>query len=109
MDGGAPKIDIPAPDVNTPSQIILRRWAGLWPGARTQARHGVGRQLPAAEPISSEALLELDVCVLFPAALENVITAPNAAAVKAKIVAELAAHIVAVARVYAAMKARGWA
>lgn len=45
---------------------------------------------PDTEPISNEELLELDVCVLFPSALENVITERNAARVKARIVAELA-------------------
>ena len=45
---------------------------------------------PGADSISNEELLELDVTVLYPAALENVITAVNAANIKAKIVAELA-------------------
>lgn len=45
---------------------------------------------PDTEPISNEDLLELDVCVLFPSALENVITERNAACVQAQIVAELA-------------------
>jgi glutamate dehydrogenase (NAD(P)+) len=45
---------------------------------------------PGAESISNEKLLELDVAVLFPSALENVITDANAARVKAKIVCELA-------------------
>ncbi|NIK78192.1 glutamate dehydrogenase [Paenibacillus castaneae] len=40
--------------------------------------------------ISNEALLELDVDILVPAALENVITAVNADNIKAKIVAEAA-------------------
>ncbi|GIP17976.1 glutamate dehydrogenase [Paenibacillus montaniterrae] len=40
--------------------------------------------------ISNEKLLELDVTVLVPAALENVITAANASAIKAAIVAEAA-------------------
>ena len=40
--------------------------------------------------ITNEELLELDVVVLFPSALENVITAANAGAIKAKISAELA-------------------
>ncbi|HET6485978.1 MAG TPA: Glu/Leu/Phe/Val dehydrogenase [Spirochaetia bacterium] len=44
----------------------------------------------AAEPITNEKLLELDVTVLFPAALENVITDANAGRVKARIVCELA-------------------
>jgi glutamate dehydrogenase (NAD(P)+) len=43
-----------------------------------------------AEAISNEELLELNVDVLFPSALENVITERNAARIKAKIVAELA-------------------
>jgi len=46
--------------------------------------------LPACNTLSNEELLELDVDVLVPAALENVITAENAGKVKAKIVAELA-------------------
>lgn len=40
--------------------------------------------------ISNEKLLELDVTVLIPAALENVITSANASAIKAAIVAEAA-------------------
>ena len=45
---------------------------------------------PGAESISNEKLLELDVTVLFPAALENMITDVNASRIKAKIVCELA-------------------
>jgi glutamate dehydrogenase (NAD(P)+) len=45
---------------------------------------------PGAQAITSEKLLELDVTVLFPAALENVITDVNASRIKAKIVCELA-------------------
>jgi glutamate dehydrogenase (NAD(P)+) len=45
---------------------------------------------PGAKNISNEELLELDVTVLLPAALENVITAENAARVKATIIGELA-------------------
>jgi glutamate dehydrogenase (NAD(P)+) len=47
-------------------------------------------KFPGAESITSEKLLELDVTVLIPAALENVITDVNAARIKAKIVCELA-------------------
>ncbi len=46
--------------------------------------------LPGCDTISNEELLELDVDVLIPAALENVITAENAGRIKAKIVVELA-------------------
>jgi len=41
-------------------------------------------------PVSNEDLLELDVDVLIPSAMENAITAKNASKIKAKIVAELA-------------------
>jgi glutamate dehydrogenase (NAD(P)+) len=46
--------------------------------------------LPDANSITNESLLELDVDVLIPAALENVITSTNAGSIKASIVAELA-------------------
>ena len=45
---------------------------------------------PNTKAISSEDLLELEVDILIPAALENVITEKNAPNIKAKIVAELA-------------------
>ncbi|MBU0704430.1 MAG: glutamate dehydrogenase, partial [Chloroflexi bacterium] len=45
---------------------------------------------PGAKAITNAELLELDVVVLFPSALENQITAANAEDIKAKIVAELA-------------------
>lgn len=45
---------------------------------------------PGAKPISNADLLELDVDILAPAALEQVITGKNAANIKAKVVAELA-------------------
>jgi glutamate dehydrogenase (NAD(P)+) len=47
-------------------------------------------RFPEAEAISNEELLELDVTVLFPSALENVITAANAGRIKCKISCELA-------------------
>jgi glutamate dehydrogenase (NAD(P)+) len=45
---------------------------------------------PGGESIGSGALLELPVTVLFPAALESVITGENAAKIKARICCELA-------------------
>jgi len=45
---------------------------------------------PGAANITNAELLELPVTVLFPSALENVITEANVARIKAKIVAELA-------------------
>ncbi|GFO97855.1 glutamate dehydrogenase [groundwater metagenome] len=46
--------------------------------------------LPNTEPISNEELLELEVDIVIPSALENVITEKNAPNIRAKIVAELA-------------------
>ncbi|MCB0211451.1 MAG: Glu/Leu/Phe/Val dehydrogenase [Anaerolineae bacterium] len=45
---------------------------------------------PNTETISNDELLATDVTILFPAALENVITDENAGSIKAKIVAEMA-------------------
>ena len=45
---------------------------------------------PGAKTISNEELLELEVTVLIPSALENVITESNARRIKAKLSAELA-------------------
>ncbi|MBN2110598.1 MAG: Glu/Leu/Phe/Val dehydrogenase [Methanosarcinaceae archaeon] len=55
-----------------------------------KAKTGSVTGLPGTEPINNNAILELDVDVLIPAALENVITEKNAYKVNAKIVAELA-------------------
>jgi glutamate dehydrogenase (NAD(P)+) len=46
--------------------------------------------LKSGEKITNEELLEMDVDVLIPAAIENVITKKNASKIKAKIIAELA-------------------
>jgi glutamate dehydrogenase (NAD(P)+) len=45
---------------------------------------------PGAEPMTNEELLELEVTVLFPSALENVITDANANKIRCKISCELA-------------------
>ncbi len=55
-----------------------------------KAETGSVCNLPNMERISNEELLELDVDILIPAAIENVITEKNAPNIKAKIVAELA-------------------
>ncbi len=47
-------------------------------------------KFPGAKVIPHEELLELDVEVLYPAALENAITSENAGKIKARIVCELA-------------------
>jgi len=51
---------------------------------------GAVANCPGTDAITNEELLELDVDVIFPSALENVITEKNAAKIKAKILAELA-------------------
>jgi glutamate dehydrogenase (NAD(P)+) len=53
-------------------------------------RTGSLEGLPGVDRITNEQLLELNVRVLFPAALENTMTDANAAKVKARIVCELA-------------------
>jgi glutamate dehydrogenase (NAD(P)+) len=53
---------------------------------RSGSLHG----FPEADSINNEELLELGVTVLFPSALENVITATNADRIKCKISCELA-------------------
>jgi len=65
---------------------------GLDPEAVTEykAKTGSVINFPNAERISNEELLELDVDILIPAALESVITEENATNIKAKIIAELA-------------------
>ena len=65
---------------------------GIDPTALVQHKNKTGRVegFPGSRPISNEELLELKVDVLFPAALENVITAKNCKNIKARILCELA-------------------
>ncbi len=65
---------------------------GLSPVDVAEYKQRTGRLsgFPGAKEISNEELLTLDVDVLIPSALENVITEKNACDVKAKIIAELA-------------------
>ena len=55
-----------------------------------KAKTGLVSSFPAGDPISSDALLELQCDILVPAALENQITLENADRIKARIVAEAA-------------------
>ena len=55
-----------------------------------KAKTGSVVDFPNSDPISNEDLLELDVDILIPAALENVITDENASNIKAGIICELA-------------------
>lgn len=70
----------------------ILNWEGLPAEASVahKARTGAVQGFPASEPISNEELLELDVMVVFPSALENVITAANAGRIRARFCAELA-------------------
>ncbi|RKY65434.1 MAG: glutamate dehydrogenase [Candidatus Latescibacterota bacterium] len=65
---------------------------GLEPEAvrKYKAKTGSVINFPNTKAISNEDLLQLEVDVLIPAALENVITERNAPNIRAKIVAELA-------------------
>ncbi len=65
---------------------------GMNPEEIIKFKHKTGKVsgFPGSKPISNEDLLELPVNVLYPSALENVITASNAANIKAKISCELA-------------------
>lgn len=58
--------------------------------AEFQAKTGTVVGFPGAMSLTNQQLLELEVDVLVPAALEGVITGDNAANVNAKIIAELA-------------------
>ncbi|MFQ5462581.1 MAG: Glu/Leu/Phe/Val dehydrogenase [Phycisphaerae bacterium] len=66
--------------------------AGLDADALIRHKHETGSvsDFPGASPISNEDLLELECDVLYPAALEGVLTGKNVANVKARIVCELA-------------------
>lgn len=67
-------------------------WQGLEAAAvkRHKAITGSVINFPGADFLTNEALLELDVTLLAPAALENAITAQNADRIKARMIAELA-------------------
>lgn len=67
-------------------------WAGLDATAVKDHKAATGSVVgfPGAQPITNADLLELEVTVLAPSALENVLTTRNAGNVKAKIIAELA-------------------
>jgi len=66
--------------------------AGIDPEAAKKCKDETSTvcNLPGVERISNEELLELDVDILIPSAVEEVITGENAPRIKAKIIAELA-------------------
>jgi glutamate dehydrogenase (NAD(P)+) len=73
------------------SQGGIHRPDGLDIGAARswKAEHGTVVGLPGTEPIGNAELLELDVDILAPAALENQITVANAERVRPRILAEI--------------------
>jgi len=74
------------------SRGAISRPDGLDPEAVLAHKNETGSviRFEGAETISNEELLELDVDILIPAALENAITMQNADRIRARIVAELA-------------------
>ncbi len=68
----------------------IHKKTGLWFNevAAYKKKNKSMANLPGTENISNEELLELDVDILVPAALEDVITENNARNIKAKLVAE---------------------
>jgi glutamate dehydrogenase (NAD(P)+) len=65
---------------------------GIDPRAALEHKNKTGSVagLPGTQPITNEQILELDVDILWPCAMENVLTGENAGRVKARIVAEAA-------------------
>ena len=65
---------------------------GMDPEAIVKHKLETGKvgDFPGSKPITNEELLELNVDILYPAALENMITKENAPRIKAKISCELA-------------------
>jgi len=65
---------------------------GIDPRAALEHKNRTGSVagLPGTQSLTNEEILELDVDILWPSAIENVITGQNAGRVKAKIVAEAA-------------------
>jgi glutamate dehydrogenase len=63
---------------------------GIWFNEVSAYKKKTGNivNMPESEPITNEELLELDVDILVPAALEDVITEKNASKIRAKLVAE---------------------
>jgi len=70
----------------------IYRKEGLDPDEVLEHKNRTGSvvDFPDTKPISNEEILELDVDILLPSALENVITKKNANKIKAKILGELA-------------------
>jgi len=68
----------------------IHKKTGLWFNevAAHKKKNTSLANLPSSENITNEELLELDVDILVPAALEDVITENNARSIKAKLVAE---------------------
>lgn len=73
-----------------PEKVLAHKQSGGTVSSYGQKRDGLSSAKNALRNITNDELLELEVDVLVPAALENVLTAENASKVKAKLVLELA-------------------
>jgi len=70
--------------------IVNKKGLDPWKVAEHKEKTGSVVGFPGSTKISNEELLELECTVLWPSALENVITKENAPRIKAKIVSEAA-------------------
>jgi glutamate dehydrogenase (NAD(P)+) len=70
--------------------ILNRAGLGIKAVLAHKKETGVVRDFPGAQNITNRELLDLDVDILIPAAMENVITLANADTIKARVVAEFA-------------------
>ncbi|MEJ2543289.1 MAG: Glu/Leu/Phe/Val dehydrogenase [Calditrichaceae bacterium] len=91
--------DIPAPDVYTNPQTMawmMDEYENNEDGFDSKElvmhklKTGTVQGFPGAKSIDRDAVLELDIDVLYPAALENSISMENAQNIKAKVICELA-------------------
>src|SRR3989449_59268 len=91
-----PEKDIPAPDVYTDSQTMawimdtISMNKGFDPKEVLAFKEKTGSVVgfPGTREITNEALMELDVDIVAPCALEGILTSENAPRIKGKIVAE---------------------
>ena len=70
--------------------IFNKDWLKVWEVSLLKARRKSVIEYTDAEILDAKAILELDVDILIPAALENQITLDNAENIKAPIILELA-------------------
>ena len=72
----------------TPRRSPISLWE--YPSITYKLKTGSVKDFPGTKSIAKDAVLEMDVDILYPAALENAISLKNADKIKARIVCELA-------------------